>query len=139
MKVITNHIDLSTKGNGDVIDITDKVAESLRVTLLQEGNVTIFIPGSTAGISTLEHESGLVRDIRNVFDRLIPEGDTYHHNEKWHDGNGHAHIRSALVKTSLVVPFKQANLLLGTWQQIVFIEFDNRPRQRKVIVQFIGV
>jgi len=139
MKVITNFIDLSTKGKFDIIDITDKIHQNLRITLLQEGNVTIFNPGSTAGISTLEFESGLIKDLKILFERLIPEGENYYHDEKWHDSNGYAHLRSCLLKTSLSVPFRQAKLLLGTWQQIVFIEFDNRPRQRKIITQFIGM
>ena len=139
MKVITNFIDLSTKGKFDIIDITEKIHQNLRITVLQEGNVMIFNPGSTAGISTIEFESGLVKDMQDLFERLIPEEGKYHHDEKWHDGNGYAHLRSCLMKTSLTVPFRQAKLLLGTWQQIVFIEFDNRPRQRKIITQFIGL
>ncbi len=139
MKIITNYIDLVTSGEFDVIDITDKIQQNLRLSLLQEGNVTIFIAGSTAGITTLEYESGLVKDIKGVFERLIPENEAYSHNETRHDANAFAHLRSSLLKTSLSVPFKQSKMLLGTWQQIIFIEFDNRQRQRKIITQFIGV
>jgi len=139
MKVITNYIELTTKGQFDIIDITDKIQQNLRLTLLQEGNVTIFNGGSTAGITTLEYENGLVSDIRTTFEKLIPQEGPYEHDATWHDGNGHAHLRSALLKTSLTVPFRQAKLLLGTWQQIVFLEFDNRQRNRKIITQFIGI
>ncbi|MBU1862789.1 MAG: secondary thiamine-phosphate synthase enzyme YjbQ [Candidatus Omnitrophica bacterium] len=139
MKIITNYIELSTNGKCDIIDVTEEIQQNLRVTLLEEGNVTIFNPGSTAGITTVEYEDGLVTDIQRVFERLVPEKDPYAHDEAWHDGNGHGHIRSSLLGTSLVVPFRQAKLLLGTWQQIVFIDFDNRPRTRKIVTQFIGI
>lgn len=139
MKVITNYIELSTNGKFDIIDISDQVYQNLRLTLLREGNVTIFNPGSTAGISTMEYDASLVSDFQKTFDKLIPEDGDYEHDKKWHDGNGHAHLRSSLLKTSLTVPFRQSKLLLGTLQQIVYIEFDNRPRQRKIITQFIGM
>jgi len=139
MKIITNYIELSTNGKFDIIDISDQVHQNLRLTLLREGNVTIFHPGSTAGISTMEYDASLVSDFQKTFEKLIPEGDEYEHDKKWHDGNGHAHLRSSLLKTSLTVPFRQSKLLLGTLQQIVFIEFDNRPRQRKIITQFVGM
>ncbi len=138
MNVVTNYIEFETRGKFDVLDITDRIYENLRSTLFEEGNVTIFNPGSTAGISTLEYESGLVKDIQKLFEKMIPEGVGYGHDQKWNDGNGHAHLRSTLLKTSLTVPFRQSKLLLGTWQQVIFIEFDNRPRQRRVITQFIG-
>jgi len=139
MKVTTNHIEFSTNGKFDIIDITDDVHQNLRLSLLREGNVTIFNPGSTAGISTMEFDSSLISDFQKTFEKLIPENDDYEHDKKWHDKNGHAHLRSSLLKTSLTVPFRQSKLLLGTLQQIVFIEFDNRPRQRKIITQFIGI
>jgi secondary thiamine-phosphate synthase enzyme len=139
MKVITNYIEFSTNGKFDIIDITDQVHQNLRLTLLREGNVTIFNPGSTAGVSTMEFDSSLILDLQRTFEKIIPESDEYEHDKKWHDGNGHTHLRSSLLKTSLVVPFRQSKLLLGTLQQIVFIEFDNRPRQRKIITQFIGI
>ena len=139
MKVITNYIELSTNGKFDIVDITDKVHQNLRLTLLREGNVTIFNPGSTAGISTMEFDTTLIADFQRMCERLIPEKGEYEHDKKWHDGNGHAHLRSSFLRTSLPIPFRQSKLLLGNMQQIVFIEFDNRPRQRKVITQFIGM
>lgn len=139
MKIITNYIELSTNGKFDIIDISDQVHQNLHVSLLREGNVTIFNPSSTAGISTMEYDESLVKDFQKTFERLIPEANEYEHDKKWNDGNGHAHLRSSLLKTSLTVPFRQSKLLLGTLQQIVFIEFDNRPRQRKIITQFIGI
>ena len=139
MKIFTEHIVLNTKGKFDIIDITGEIEQNLRMTELEEGNVTIFNPGSTAGITTVEYEPGLIKDIRNAFQKLIPEGERYFHDDTWHDGNGHAHIRSSLLKTSLTVPFRTARLILGTWQQVIFIEFDNKARQRKVVTQFIGI
>jgi secondary thiamine-phosphate synthase enzyme len=138
MKILTRFFDLSTQGNNDVIDITEHIRQHLKETLLEEGNVTIFNPGSTAGITTIEYEPGLIVDIKKFFENLVPKENSYDHDKRWHDGNGYSHIRSSLVKPSLVVPFFRSELLLGTWQQIVFFEFDNRPRNRRVVTQFIG-
>ena len=105
---------------------------------VKKGIVNISVVGSTAALTTCEFEPGLVQDIKDTFDKLIPEGKKYHHDAAWGDGNGHAHLRSSLVGPSLTVSFKEAELVLGTWQQIIFIDFDNRPRQRKIILQFLG-
>ena len=105
---------------------------------LQAGVVTVFVPGATGAVTTIEFEDGLVADLGDALQRLAPREIDYAHNERWHDGNGHSHIRAALLGPSLSVPFCERRLMLGTWQQIVFLELDNRPRQRKVIVQIIG-
>ena len=120
------------------MDITPRVTEELEKSELDEGLATVFVSGSTAGITTLEFESGLVKDIRDFFERIVPQGQHYFHEEAWHDGNGHSHVRSALLKTSLSVPFARRKLLLGTWQQVVLIDFDNRPRERRLVTQFVG-
>jgi secondary thiamine-phosphate synthase enzyme len=101
--------------------------------------MTIFVSGSTAGITTIEYEPGLLRDLPEFFEGIIPMKKSYHHDQTWHDGNGYAHLRSSLIKPFFTVPFQAGRLLLGTWQQIVFIDFDNRPRQRKLVVQMIGM
>ena len=134
----TTFFEVETAGNSDVLDITKYVKRQLEESSLKEGLITIFVAGSTAGLTTLEYEPGLVKDIKSCFERLIPEKERYYHEDTWHDGNGHSHIRSALLKTSLSVPFANRKLLLGTWQQIVLIDFDNRPRRRKVVTQFVG-
>jgi secondary thiamine-phosphate synthase enzyme len=134
----TRFIDISTAGDSDIIDITADVVNQLNGVEIREGLATIFISGSTAGITTIEYEPGLVKDVKKCFNRLIPVSDRYHHEDTWHDGNGHSHVRSALLKTSFSVPFLNGKLLLGTWQQIVVVDFDNRPRRRRVVAQFIG-
>ncbi|MBU0548628.1 MAG: secondary thiamine-phosphate synthase enzyme YjbQ [Candidatus Omnitrophica bacterium] len=138
MKVINEKIVLSTKGNPDLIDITDKVADILASSGLKKGNVTIFVVGSTAAITTFEYESGLISDMRDLYEKLIPQNKHYNHDETWGDANGFSHLRAALQGPSLTIPFENAKLMLGTWQQIVLAEFDNRPRKREVIVQIMG-
>jgi secondary thiamine-phosphate synthase enzyme len=139
LKIITKEISIRTKGNSDIIDITDSVNDVLNETCLNEGNITIFVSGSTGGITTVEYESGLVRDLHDLFEKIAPRSNSYAHNMKWHDGNGHSHILSALFKTSFTVPFKNGSLLLGTWQQIIFIDFDVKQRHRDLVVQVIGI
>jgi len=136
--ISTCFFDIQTRGHSDVLDVTDKVTDDLRKSSIREGLATVFVSGSTAGITTIEYEPGLVKDIRACFERLIPQGARYEHEKAWRDGNGHSHVRSALLKTSLTVPFVDRKLLLGTWQQIVLIDFDNRPRKRRVVTQFVG-
>ncbi len=136
--VVTEHIELSTKGNGDVIDITREVAKAIQDAELQSGTATVFCPGSTGALTTIEYESGLLKDMPELFQKLIPGGVRYHHDDTWGDGNGHAHLRSALFGPSFTVPFIQKRMTLGTWQQIVFLDFDNRPRRRELVVQMIG-
>lgn len=138
MAVKTSSISLSTKGNADVIDITDQVARSVLQSGLNDGTVTIFCPSATSALTTLEYERGAISDLRRLFDEIIPWDREYAHNERWHDGNGHSHVRAALLGPSLTVPFVDQELTLGTWQQIIYIDFDNRARQRKLVVQLIG-
>lgn len=138
MAVKTFDFHINTKGFSDILDVTGKVQTYVKQSGLTEGTATVFIPGSTAGVTTVEFESGLVTDLREAFDRMVPADLEYAHNERWHDGNGFSHVRSSLLKGSLAVPFTGGNLMLGHWQQIVIVDFDNRSRQRRVIVQVMG-
>ena len=138
MNIETHSFSLKTRGNCDIIDITGKVEEIISERKFEEGNVLIFASGSTAGITTIEYEPGLLKDYPAFLEKIIPGNVRYEHDNTWHDGNGHAHIRAALQSASLTVPFNHGNLLLGTWQQIIFIDFDNRSRSREVIVQVTG-
>ena len=138
MTVLTKEIRFETNGNVDIIDITDKVAELLRESQPNNGIVTVFVPGSTGAITTIEYEPGLIEDLKNTLERMMPQGIEYKHNLRWGDGNGHSHVRSAMLGTSLTVPFSNKKLLTGTWQQIVFIDLDVRPRSRRIIVQIMG-
>ncbi len=138
MEVITEHIKVSTKGNSEVVDITGKVSALLRQQKLKEGNATIFVVGSTASITTTEYEPGLRRDIPEMFERIAPSNTRYHHDDTWGDGNGHSHVRASFLGPSIVVPFSDGKLLLGTWQQIILIDFDTRDRYRDIVVQFMG-
>ncbi len=139
MQVITKYIEFSTEGKVDIINITVEIENLLSSTLLKEGSVLVFAVGSTCALSTVEYEDGLIFDLRGLFERLAPSGEEYRHNMRWHDGNGHSHLRATLLGASLTVPFVDSKLILGTWQQVVFFEFDNRPRKRKVVLQFCGV
>jgi len=133
-----NHIFLTTRGNTDIIDITQQINECIRSSNLANGLVTVFCPSSTSGITTIEYEPGVLEDLKRTFEKIVPQGDTYLHDEAWHDGNGHSHIRAALLKASLSIPLVEGRMTLGTWQQIVFIDFDVRPRKREIIVQIMG-
>ena len=128
---------ISTKGFNDIIDITDDVAQIVEKSKIKDGICLIFCPGSTCGITTIEYESGLVEDLKRVLEKLIPMSKDYEHCKKWGDCNGYAHIRSALLKPFLVVPIEGGKLLLGTWQQIAFIDFDNKSRNREISVKII--
>lgn len=138
MAVLTNSIRLRTRGETDVIDITAEVEGCVVESGMSAGIVTVFVPGSTAGVTTIEYEEGAVRDLKEAFGRIAPEGIHYHHDARWGDGNGYSHVRAALQGASLTVPFSSSRLILGTWQQIIVIDFDNRPRSREIIVQIIG-
>lgn len=138
MQIKTENFSINTKGSNDILDITGNVQNILDDSGMVEGNALIFVAGSTAGITTIEHEPGLLKDYPEFFEKIIPSNKNYHHDETWHDGNGYAHIRSSLQGASLTVPFNNSQLLLGTWQQIILVDFDNRSRQRKIIVQLIG-
>ncbi|MCP2519296.1 secondary thiamine-phosphate synthase enzyme YjbQ [SCandidatus Aminicenantes bacterium Aminicenantia_JdfR_composite] len=138
MKVITESINFSTKGFSDIKDITSMINNKIKDSKLRKGIVTVFVPGSTGGLTTMEYEPGLIKDLKNLLDKIIPSNIPYFHDETWGDGNGFSHLRASLIGPSLTVPFSDGRLLLGTWQQIIFIDFDNRPRSRNLIVQLIG-
>jgi secondary thiamine-phosphate synthase enzyme len=138
MKIINKEIVKKTKGDNDIINLTDDLIDLLKQLKLTKGNCTVFSIGSTGGITTLEYEPGLLKDIPDFLEKIAPKYEKYFHNDTWGDGNGHSHIRSALFKTSFVIPFDKGEFFLGTWQQVVFIDFDNRPRTRRIIAQFIG-
>ena len=134
ISIKTEKISLSTKGHSDIIDITRQAAQKLRDSGLCNGTITFFVPGSTAGITTIEYEPGLLKDLPVLYEKLAPEGEHYHHDATWGDGNGNSHVRAALQGPSLVVPFSEGKMMLGTWQQVVLIDFDNRSRNRQVIL-----
>ena len=136
--VVTKKISLSTRGECDIIDITPQVAEQVSQSGIESGVVTIFIAGSTAGVTTIEFEPGLVSDLEGMWQRIAPKGIPYDHDRRWGDGNGYSHVRASLLGASLVVPFINKSLTLGTWQQIVLVDFDNRPRSREVTMQIMG-
>jgi secondary thiamine-phosphate synthase enzyme len=138
MSVITKVITVSSNGESDMIDITRQTDESIKASGLQDGIVTIFVSGSTASITTIEYELGLKKDFPKMLARIAPSEIEYEHDNTWHDGNGHSHVRASLIGPSLTVPFKNKSLMLGTWQQIVLLEMDTRPRERKIVLQIIG-
>jgi secondary thiamine-phosphate synthase enzyme len=138
MMVETGTIRLNSGGDGDILDITGQVATQVRATGLRDGTVTIFTPSATSALTTIEYESGCLHDLRRLFDELVDPNRHYAHNARWGDGNGHSHVRAALLGPSLTIPFVDGQLTLGTWQQVVFVDFDNRPRQRELVVQVMG-
>lgn len=138
MPVITKKIKLNTKGDTDIVNITGNVAGAVSKSGVQNGAVTVFVPGSTGGVTTVEYEPGLVHDLKKFFERIASKSDIYQHNLRWHDGNGYAHVRASFLGPSITIPFTNKDLLLGTWQQIIFVDFDNRPRSRELIFQVIG-
>lgn len=136
--IINKFIVLNSKGENDIIDITNNVKKILLESRLKNGIVTLFVVGSTAAITTIEYEPGLRRDFPTMLERIAPKGIEYEHDNTWHDGNGHAHVRASLIGPSLTIPFINGQTSLGTWQQIVFVEMDTRSRKRKIVVQLIG-
>jgi secondary thiamine-phosphate synthase enzyme len=138
MTVVTRDITFQTRGNCDVMDITSQVTREVEQSGVSNGTVTLFISGSTAGVTTIEYEPRLVSDFRNMWDRVIPQNIPYEHNKTWGDGNGHSHVRASMLGASLAIPFVNKRLTLGTWQQIVFVDFDNRSRSRKMVLQIMG-
>ena len=138
MTVITKTAQIETRGENDMINITGQTSKALEESKLQDGIVTVFISGSTAAITTIEYEPGLKQDFPRMLSRIVPTNIEYQHDNTWHDGNGHSHIKASLIGPSMTIPFKDGNLMLGTWQQIVLLETDIRPRQRKIILQIIG-
>ncbi len=138
MKVITENYSFKTKGDCDIVNLSEVLNSSFDKCKLKNGNVTVFVVGSTASISTIEYEPGLKKDLPEILEKFIPSGKKYHHNDTWGDHNGHAHLRSTLFGCSQTIPFVNGELLLGTWQQVILMDFDERPRSRKVVFQFIG-
>lgn len=138
MRVVSDSFDISTRGHTDIIDVTSQVASALTKSGLKTGVLTVFIAGSTAGITSIEYEPGLLRDLPEAFEKIAPVQKSYHHDATWGDGNGYAHVRAALLGSSFSVPFINSRLKLGTWQQIVVIDFDNRSRKREIVVQMMG-
>jgi len=136
--VITKKISLESKGHCHIIDITPEVEKRFAETEVSEGIVTLFVTGSTAGITTIEFESGLLADFQDMWQRNIPTDITYKHDRAWGEGNGYSHVRASLLGASLVIPFSDKKLALGTWQQVVLVDFDNRPRSRQIVVQIMG-
>jgi secondary thiamine-phosphate synthase enzyme len=138
MAIINSSIIIPTSGKTDIVDITDKVNKKVAESKINNGNIVLFIAGSTAALSTIEFESGVINDLRRAVERLAPRDIPYEHDARWGDGNGYAHVRAALLGPSLTVPIVNKRLLLGTWQQIVLLDFDNRPRRREIITQTLG-
>jgi secondary thiamine-phosphate synthase enzyme len=136
--VVTKKISLQTRGNCDIIDITPQVEHEVVTAKINSGTVTVFVAGSTAGVTTIESESGLLADFKNMWERMVPKNMPYDHDGRWGDGNGFSHVRASLLGPSLVVPFSDRKLTLGTWQQIVLVDFDNRPRSRQIVLQIMG-
>jgi secondary thiamine-phosphate synthase enzyme len=138
MPVVTKTIELSTSGNADIRDITRQVAEAVSGSGLANGTATVFCPSATSAVTTLEYESGCISDLQRLFDEIVDPARHYAHNARWGDGNGHSHVRAALLGPSLTIPFVDGRLTLGTWQQIIYVDFDNRSRQRRLVAQIVG-
>jgi len=138
MTIISRSIQIKSKGENDIIDITNQTANEVKESRLQDGIVTVFVPGSTAAVTTIEYEPGLKKDFPCMLSRIVPRDVQYEHDKTWHDGNGHSHVRASLIGPSLTIPFKDGNLMIGTWQQIVLLEMDTRHRERNVVLQIIG-
>ncbi|HEY3275620.1 MAG TPA: secondary thiamine-phosphate synthase enzyme YjbQ [Syntrophorhabdaceae bacterium] len=139
MNIMNERITFETKGAGDLTDITGELQRLLNKSTLMDGNMTVFVAGSTAGITTFEYEPGMIKDITEFYEKLAPSGVHYHHDDTWGDANGFSHVRAAFTGPSLTLPFEDGRLLLGTWQQVVLAEFDNRPRRRELVVQLMGI
>jgi len=138
MRIVTRTIFIRSKGEGDMIDITLETSKILTQSKLKDGIITIFVSGSTAAVTTIEYEPGLKQDFPRMLSRIVPRNMEYQHENMWHDGNGHSHVRASLIGPSLTIPFKDTTLMLGTWQQIVFLEMDTSKRERNVILQIMG-
>ena len=138
MKIQTFKIRVKTKGFSDIQDLTPEASRKISESEVKNGQATFFVTGSTAGLTTVEYEPGLVKDLEELFERIAPQSKYYHHEEAWHDGNGFSHVRASLLKPSLTVPIVEGKLALGTWQQVILIDFDNRPRTRDIVFQIMG-
>jgi secondary thiamine-phosphate synthase enzyme len=138
MSVYYEEINIKTNGEVDIIDITGDIQDTVHKSKIKNGISCVFVPGSTGTLTTIEYEPGLMKDIPRALQKIAPKGEHYDHHETWHDDNGHSHVRASLMGPSITIPIKNGNLLHGTWQQIVFVEFDTRPRNRNIIVQIVG-
>ncbi|MEM0053806.1 MAG: secondary thiamine-phosphate synthase enzyme YjbQ [Nitrososphaeria archaeon] len=138
MVVETRYLEIDSKGENHIIDLTQYIIRELEESEVTNGIITVFVPGSTGAITTIEYEPGLIKDLPNILERIAPKDIHYAHEETWHDGNGHSHVRASLIGPSLTIPFVNKKPLLGTWQQVVFIELDVRPRHRRIVLQIIG-
>ena len=138
MTVVTKTIRVKTKGEDDIVNITEQTSKAIENSEIKNGTVTIFISGSTAALTTIEYEPGLLSDFPKMLERVAPKNIDYGHEQMWHDGNGHSHVRASLVGPSLTVPFSNRWLMLGTWQQIVLLELDTRSRERNLVLQIVG-
>jgi secondary thiamine-phosphate synthase enzyme len=138
MPIKTGSLSLNTKGNTDIHDLTDELARLVQESGLKDGTMTVFCPSSTSGLTTVEYESGAVTDLQRMFEELVPSRRDYAHNATWDDGNGHSHMRASLLGPSLTIPFVGKRLTLGTWQQVIYVDFDIRPRHRELVVQMMG-
>jgi len=136
--VVTKNFQIKSKSENDIIDITDQVSKIVKESKIENGVVIVFVVGSTAAITTIEYEPGLQKDFPDTLSRLVPRDIEYAHDNTWHDGNGHSHVRASLIGPSVTIPFIEGHLALGTWQQIVLVEMDTRPRERKIILQVMG-
>jgi len=136
--VKTDEIRFKTRGNGHIIDITDNIRKKIVASGIQSGTVTVFTPSATSGLTTIEYEPGLLQDLPDFMEKILPSSVPYKHDQTWHDGNGFSHLRAALIGPDITIPFTHGKLHLGTWQQVVFLEFDNRGRDRNVVLQIIG-
>ncbi|MDT8323839.1 MAG: secondary thiamine-phosphate synthase enzyme YjbQ [Bacteroidota bacterium] len=138
MTVVNDSLGIETRGDSDMIDLTDRLSLLLQKQKMTRGSMLVFVPGSTAALTTIEYEPGLKKDFTLLMERIVPRNARYFHEETWNDGNGHSHVRASMLGPSLTIPFGNGKLLLGTWQQVVLIDFDNRPRTRSLVVQFVG-
>lgn len=136
--ILQQKLQLSTRGFNDIVDITPSLRKFLEKSGFKNGHIVVFVPGSTGGLTTIEYEPGLIRDLPEMLEKIAPMGDRYHHDDTWHDGNGYAHLRAALIGPSITIPFADGSFQLGTWQQVVFLDFDNRPRSRQLHLQIYG-
>ena len=138
MKVFNKTLTIETKGFSHIIDITNQLESAVEESGITNGIALVFVPGSTGGVTTIEYEPGLLKDFPELMEKLIPSNRSYHHDQTWHDGNGFSHLRSSLIGTSLVLPIYRGSVIHGTWQQVVIVDFDNRPRRRNVVIHLLG-
>ena len=138
MKITSKRINFKTRGETDIIDITAEVTDAIKASEIRNGIVTVFVPGATGAVTTIEYEPGLLKDLPAMLERIAPKEIEYEHEKRWHDGNGHSHVRASLLGPSITIPFEDGRLTLGTWQQIVFIELDNKSRSREIVLQIMG-